>query len=164
MTWRNEFSSERRRSHNSHSMFCSYVGNSYFIFKSHYVVDHKRVIVLTMSDPLPLSAPYDMRCPIARTLDIIGERWTILILRDLVVDGPRRFQDFERSLAGISPNTLSARLKRLEDAGIVERRFYEQHPPRAEYLLTEKGRELRPILRALLEWGRRHTKYASAAN
>jgi DNA-binding HxlR family transcriptional regulator len=106
-----------------------------------------------------VSAPYDMRCPIARTLDIIGERWTILILRDLVVGGPRKFHDFERSLAGISPNTLSARLKRLEDAGIVERRFYEQHPPRAEYLLTEKGNELRPVLRALLDWGRTHTKF-----
>jgi DNA-binding HxlR family transcriptional regulator len=56
-----------------------------------------------------------MRCPIARTLDIVGERWTILILRDLVTGGPRKFQDFERSLAGISPNTLSARLKRLEE-------------------------------------------------
>ena len=116
-----------------------------------------------MTDPLPVSAPYDMRCPIARTLDIIGERWTILILRDLVVGGSRKFQDFERSLAGISPNTLSARLKRLEDAGIVERRFYEQHPPRAEYVLTEKGNELRPVLRALLEWGKRHTKFAAAA-
>jgi DNA-binding HxlR family transcriptional regulator len=103
------------------------------------------------------SAPYDMRCPVARTLDLIGERWTILILRDLVVGGARRFQDFERSLAGISPNTLSARLKRLEEAGIVERRFYEQHPPRAEYLLTEKGAELRPILKALFEWGRKNT-------
>lgn len=98
-----------------------------------------------------------MRCPVARTLDLIGERWTILILRDLVVGGARRFQDFERSLAGISPNTLSARLKRLEEAGIVERRFYEQHPPRAEYLLTEKGAELRPILKALFEWGRKNT-------
>ena len=56
------------------------------------------------------SAPYDMRCPIARTLDIIGERWTILILRDLLLEGPRKFQDFQQSLAGISPNTLSARL------------------------------------------------------
>lgn len=111
-----------------------------------------------MSDRLPVSAPYDMRCPIARTLDIIGERWTILILRDLVVGGPRKFLDFERSLAGISPNTLSARLKRLEDAGIVERRFYEEHPPRAEYLLTEKGNELRPVLRALLDWGRKNTE------
>ena len=103
------------------------------------------------------SAPYDMRCPIARSLDLIGERWTMLILRDLAVGGARKFQDFERSLAGISPNTLSARLKRLEDAGIVERRFYEQHPPRAEYVLTEKGSELRPVLKALFEWGRKNT-------
>jgi DNA-binding HxlR family transcriptional regulator len=113
-----------------------------------------------MTDPLQVSATYDMRCPIARTLDIIGERWTILILRDLVVAGPRRFQDFERSLAGISPNTLSARLKRLEDRGIVERRFYEQHPPRAEYVLTKKGTQLRPVLKALLEWGRQNTAFS----
>ena len=81
----------------------------------------------------------------------------MLILRELAVSGPRRFHDFEQSLAGISPNTLSARLKRLEDAGIVERRFYEQHPPRAEYLLTPKGAELRPVLSALFDWGTRHT-------
>ncbi len=104
-----------------------------------------------------VSAPYDMRCPIARTLDIIGERWTILILRDLLLEGPRKFQDFQQSLAGISPNTLSARLKRLEESGVVERRFYEQHPPRAEYLLTAKGRALGPVLKALLDWGRSHT-------
>jgi DNA-binding HxlR family transcriptional regulator len=96
--------------------------------------------------------------PIVSMLDIVGERWTILILRDLVVDGPRKFQDFERSLAGISPNTLSARLKRLEEAGIVERRFYEQHPPRAEYMLTKKGEELRPVMRALFDWGEPHTR------
>ena len=112
-----------------------------------------------MTDPRPNSAHYDMRCPIARTLDIVGERWTILILRDLVTGGPRKFQDFERSLSGISPNTLSSRLKRLEDTGIVERRFYEQHPPRAEYVLTEKGKELGPVLRTLFDWGQRHTRY-----
>ena len=112
-----------------------------------------------MTDPRPNSAPYDMRCPIARSLDIVGERWTILILRDLVTGGARKFQDFERSLVGISPNTLSARLKRLEEAGIVERRSYEQHPPRAEYLLTQKGEELRPILRTLFDWGKRYTRY-----
>lgn len=110
-----------------------------------------------MTPSPPLSAPYDMRCPIARTLDIVGERWTILMLRDLNRRGPRRFQDFEASLAGISPNTLSARLKRLEEAGIVERRFYEQHPPRAEYVLTDKGRELVPVLKALAAWGRNNT-------
>ncbi len=103
------------------------------------------------------SAPYDMRCPVARTLDIIGERWTVLILRDLLLDGPRRFQDFERSLPGISPNTISARLKTLEDNAIIVRRFYEQHPPRAEYMLTDKGRQLGTVLKALMEWGKKHT-------
>jgi DNA-binding HxlR family transcriptional regulator len=109
--------------------------------------------------PPAIAAPF--QCPIARTLDVVGDSWTILILRDLVVSGPRKFQDFERSLKGISPTTLSARLKRLEAAGIVERRFYAQHPPRAEYLLTDRGEALRPVLRALLEWGQRHTRYAS---
>ena len=108
-----------------------------------------------------MPANYDMHCPVARTIDIIGERWTILILRDLLLEGSRKFQDFERSLAGISPNTLSARLKRLEEAGIVERHFYEQHPQRAEYRLTPKGRALGPVLKALLDWGRRHTRRPS---
>ena len=110
------------------------------------------------TDPPAIAAPF--LCPIARTLEVVGESWTILILRDLVLNGPRKFQDFERSLKGISPTTLSARLKRLEEAGIVERRFYEQHPPRAEYLLTDRGKDLRPVLKALLEWGQRYTKYA----
>jgi DNA-binding HxlR family transcriptional regulator len=110
-----------------------------------------------------MPTPYDMRCPVARSLDIIGERWTILILRDLLLGGPRRFQDFENSLAGISPNTLSARLKRLEEHGVVERRFYEQHPPRAEYVLTAKGRQLGPVLKTLLDWGRKHTVAPAAA-
>jgi|SRR5579872_7523427 len=100
--------------------------------------------------------PFDPRCPIARSLDIVGERWTLLILRDLAILGPRRFQDFQRRLAGISPNTLSARLKTLEDAGIVTRSFYETHPPRAEYRLTDKGEALRPVLKALREWGDRY--------
>lgn len=95
-------------------------------------------------------------CPVARTLDIVGERWTLLILRDLTLDGPRKFQDFQRSLPGMSPNTLSARLKTLEQHGIVERRIYTDHPPRAEYVLTGKGRELGPVLRALRGWGEKH--------
>lgn len=96
-------------------------------------------------------------CPVARTLAIIGDRWTILILRDLLLDGPRRFLDLETSLSGISPNTLSARLKTLEEADVIERRYYEHHPPRAEYVLTPKGRELGPVLRALRVWGEKHT-------
>ena len=101
--------------------------------------------------------PSDPYCPVARALNVVGERWSLLVLRDLVLHGPRRFQDLQRSLVGISPNTLSARLKTLEDAGVIERRFYDQHPPRAEYVLTEKGEALRPTLKALREWGERHT-------
>jgi DNA-binding HxlR family transcriptional regulator len=103
-----------------------------------------------------MSRTIDLRCPVSRALDIIGDRWTMLILRDLMLDGPRRFQDFQRNFVGISPNTLSARLKTLEDAGVVERRFYDWRPPRAEYVLTEKGEALRPVLRALREWGEHH--------
>lgn len=101
---------------------------------------------------------YDPLCPIGRTLDIIGERWTILILRDLLRRKTVRFQDLEESLQGISPTTLSARLKKLEEHGIVERRLYTEHPPRAEYVLTDKGRALGPAMKALLDWGRQHTK------
>jgi len=101
---------------------------------------------------------YGLDCPVARTLDIVGERWTVLILRDLFLQGPRRFQDLLTSLSGISPNTLSARLKRLEDAGIIAPRMYAEHPPRAEYVLTDKGRELGPVLKALRAWGERHTR------
>jgi DNA-binding HxlR family transcriptional regulator len=105
-----------------------------------------------------MAASYNMKCPVARTLDIIGERWTMLILRDLFLEGPRKFQDFENSLAGISATTLSARLKKLEQHGILTRRFYADHPPRAEYVLTEKGRTLGPVMKKLLEWGTQHAR------
>ena len=94
-------------------------------------------------------------CPVARTLDLIGERWTILILRDLLLQGPRRFQDFQESLAGVAPNTLSARLKAMEAQGLITRHLYSEHPPRLEYRLTEKGKSLGPIVKALRDWGRR---------
>ena len=103
-----------------------------------------------------MSRPLDPYCPVARALEIIWERWTLLILRDLMLHGPRRFRDFQRGFGGISPNTLSARLKTLEEAGVIERRFYDQHPPRAEYVLTPKGEALRPMLRALRQWGEQH--------
>jgi len=101
---------------------------------------------------------YNRNCPVARALEIIGERWTLLILRDLFLQGPRKFQDFERSLHGISATTLSARLKKLEQHDIVARKFYADHPPRAEYLLTAKGRTLGPVLKMLLDWGTKHTQ------
>ena len=95
-------------------------------------------------------------CPVARTLDLIGERWTILLLRDLLLQGPRRFQDFQTSLPGIAPNTLSARLKSLEDNGLVRRQLYNERPPRLEYVLTDKGKSLGPILKVMRDWGVKH--------
>jgi DNA-binding HxlR family transcriptional regulator len=91
-------------------------------------------------------------CPVALALDVIGERWTILILRDLLAYPSRRFQDLQDSLH-CAPNTLSARLKALEESGLVERRLYEQHPPRLEYVLTAKGRQAGPVVKALRAWG-----------
>ena len=78
-----------------------------------------------------------------------------LILRDFFLHGPRRFQQLQDSLKGIAPNTLSERLRTLEENGVVERRFYSMSPPRAEYVLTAKGRELGPIVRAMRDWGRK---------
>jgi DNA-binding HxlR family transcriptional regulator len=95
-------------------------------------------------------------CPVARALDVIGEKWSLLILRDLFRKGPLRFQDLERGLEGVAPNTLSARLKALETAGVIAARLYEPHPPRYEYFLTEKGKALGPVLKALHQWGERH--------
>lgn len=95
-------------------------------------------------------------CPVARTLDMVGERWTLLVLRDLFLHGPRRYQDFQDSLAGVAPNTLSARLKSMEASGLIERKLYSEHPPRLEYHLTGKGRSLGPVLKALREWGKEH--------
>ena len=95
-------------------------------------------------------------CPVARTLDLIGERWTVLLLRDLLLHGPRRFQDFQTSLPGVAPNILSARLKAMEDNGLVRRSLYSDRPPRLEYVLTDKGKSLGPIVKAMREWGNKH--------
>ena len=100
-----------------------------------------------------MARKYSMRCSIARTLDIIGDRWTILLLRDLFLHPTRRFQDFEASLPGLTPSVLSARIKELMAHGIVTSRLYADHPPRPEYLLTPKGRALNPILIAMKTWG-----------
>jgi DNA-binding HxlR family transcriptional regulator len=104
---------------------------------------------------------YGQACPVARTLELIGERWTLLIARDLL-PGSRRFQDLQESLKGIAPNLLSERLKLMEEHGLISRRFYSDHPPRAEYLLTEKGKELGHVIGALAVWGSRHL-YREAA-
>jgi DNA-binding HxlR family transcriptional regulator len=90
-------------------------------------------------------------CSIAGTLELIGERWTLLILRD-AFHRVRRFEDFQRRL-GIARNVLSNRLQTLVDAEILERRLYQEHPARYEYRLTEKGIDLWPVLMALTRWG-----------
>jgi DNA-binding HxlR family transcriptional regulator len=92
----------------------------------------------------------DMACPIARSLDIVGEWWTLLIIRDALA-GATRFDEFRKT--GIADNILSARLELLVREGILERRAYQEHPPRHEYLLTDKGRDLLPVIVALARWG-----------
>ena len=96
-----------------------------------------------------------MPCPVARTLDVVGEWWTLLIVRDALL-GARRFEDFKAT--GIADNILAARQKRLVEEGIFERRPYLDHPARHEYLLTEKGRGLGLVLAALRSWGRAWTR------
>ncbi|SEL96195.1 transcriptional regulator, HxlR family [Roseovarius azorensis] len=95
-------------------------------------------------------------CPILRATNVMGDQWSILILREFFLEGPRRFQDLQDML-GLSPNTLSNRLKKLENAGIVARRAYSSNPPRSEYVLTEAGRALGPVMGALRQWGETHT-------
>ena len=100
-----------------------------------------------------MAQTYGQTCPVARALDVVGERWSLLILRDLFRFGPRRFQQFEQSLAGIAPTTLSARIKALEAHGLITGQLYQNHPPRLEYALTPKGRALGPVLKTLYKWG-----------
>ena len=92
-------------------------------------------------------------CSVAACAEIIGAKWTAILVHDLS-EGARRFSELEHSCAGISPRTLAERLRALEHEGIVERRSYDEHPPRVEYELTDKGRALLPIIRAMREFGR----------
>jgi DNA-binding HxlR family transcriptional regulator len=94
-------------------------------------------------------------CPVACTLDVLGDRWSLLVVRDLV-RGKRRYAEFAESKEGIPTNILADRLKRLKRDGIIRARRYSSHPPRVEYELTEKGEDLRPIMRAMVEWGVKH--------
>jgi DNA-binding HxlR family transcriptional regulator len=96
----------------------------------------------------------NMQCPIARSLERVGEWWSILILRD-AFHGLTRFDQFQKSL-DIAPNMLTRRLSTLVESGLLERRRYHERPPRYEYVLTERGRDFRPVLWALLSWGNKH--------
>jgi DNA-binding HxlR family transcriptional regulator len=101
-----------------------------------------------------MSAASNSRCPVCRTADVVCGKWTLLVIRDLA-EGRSRFCELERSLEGISPRTLSLRLRALEEQGIVERRTYPEVPPRVEYGLTEKGRALVPLIEDMRTYGRR---------
>ena len=95
------------------------------------------------------------QCPVSCTLDLVGDRWTLLIVRDLV-RGKHRYSEFQESAEGIPSNILADRLRKLRRMGLVRTERYSAHPPRLEYHLTAKGDDLRPILRAMVHWGVRH--------
>lgn len=101
-----------------------------------------------------------MPCPVAQALDLVGDSWNVLILREAFY-GSSRFEQFSAHL-GIASNVLTRRLRSLVDSGLLERSRYNDHPPRYEYLLTDTGRELRPVLLTLLQWGQRHAAGSGA--
>jgi DNA-binding HxlR family transcriptional regulator len=100
-------------------------------------------------------------CSAARALELVGERWSLLIIRDAIFGGTTRFADFQRSL-GVARNILAARLDRFVEEGIMERRLYSERPPHHEYVLTDKGRDLQPVVLALTRWGDRWAAPAGA--
>jgi DNA-binding HxlR family transcriptional regulator len=101
-----------------------------------------------------MSAESNSRCPVCRTADVVCGKWTLLVIRDLA-EGRSRFCELERSLEGISPRTLSLRLRALEEEGIVARNTFPEVPPRVEYALTEKGEALVPLIEDMRRYGTR---------
>ena len=101
-----------------------------------------------------MSAESNSRCPVCRTADVVCGKWTLLVIRDLA-EGCSRFCELERSLEGISPRTLSLRLRALEEEGIVDRNTFPEVPPRVEYALTEKGQALVPLIDDMRRYGAR---------
>ncbi len=95
-------------------------------------------------------------CPVSCTLDLIGDRWTLLVIRDMMFFGKQRFEEFLESPEGISTNILASRLKRLEELGLAEKQPYSNHSRRMNYQLTEKGKSLRPVLKTITVWGLKH--------
>ncbi len=103
---------------------------------------------------MPMSAASNSQCPVCRTAEVVCGKWTLLVIRDLA-EGSSRFCELERSLEGISPRTLSLRLRALEEEGVVERHTFPEVPPRVEYALTEKGEALVPLVEDMRRYGRR---------
>jgi|SRR5947209_7192252 len=99
--------------------------------------------------------PRRSACPVACTLDLVGDRWTLLVIRDLML-GKRRYGEFLASAEGIPTNILADRLRRLEQAGLVSSSLYGRHARRKEYVLTEAGQALGPVVRAVRDWGLSH--------
>ncbi len=125
----------------SHLQIDSYSPHTNYQFCSHHV------------QPMPGKRLSDL-CPISRALDVVGESWSMLILRDAIF-GLRRFDEFERNL-GIAPTMLTRRLGELVEIGLLERREYSARPPRYEYIPTSRGEDFWPVLVALLDWGNKH--------
>ena len=98
------------------------------------------------------------KCPVETTLRLIGEKWRILIIRDLL-NGTKRFGELKKSVSGITQKVLTSKLRELEEDGLIERKVYPQIPPKVEYTLTDVGYSLRPVIDCLKEWGRDYKKY-----
>ena len=92
-------------------------------------------------------------CPVATTVQLIGNKWKLLILRNLIYNGTQRFTDFAKTIPGISKKVLTDNLRALEDDGLVDREAFAEVPPRVEYSLSDLGKTLKPILDAMFEWG-----------
>ncbi len=103
-----------------------------------------------------MTHPRRSPCPVSYTLDLIGDRWTLLIIRDMMFFGKQRFEEFLESPEGISTNILANRLRLLEELGLAEKQPYSNHSRRMNYQLTEKGKSLRPVLKVITAWGLKH--------
>lgn len=107
----------------------------------------------TKREQSPTDLEFRSRCSIARTLDLIGDKWTLLIIRDLMWHSKDTYQQLQRSEEHIPSNILASRLKRLIELGLVEKTPYQDRPVRYSYALTDVGRSLEPVLRSLMDWG-----------
>ena len=103
-------------------------------------------------------------CPVETTLSLIGNKWQVLILRDLVLNGTMRFKELQRSIGKISQKVLTSNLRTMEDAGLVHREVFPEVPPRVEYSLTETGKTLKPVLESLWAWGEGYKESLRAGN
>ena len=113
---------------------------------------------------LPESTAMRSTCPVATTLDLVGDKWTLLIIRDIGLFGRHRYKDFQEGKESIPSNILASRLSRLVDNGIIEKRQYQAKPPRFEYHLTAHGEDLVPIVRSLAGWSIKHVAGVKVPN